>query len=179
MSQCSATTSFAGRRSVTMTVRLQTGFMSTQRQYFAPYLTPTHGFSSPLVQECPKCRATIEKNGGCNHMVCSTCRCEYCWVCLGPWAPHGASWWATLYNTPCHKLHLYACVCIFRYNCNRFNEKESKDARDLQTVSFWYLSLNSVDSTFSTALASSSGKISFLLQSLHEPSEESADGAQG
>ncbi|CAI8030003.1 E3 ubiquitin-protein ligase arih1 [Geodia barretti] len=43
-------------------------------------------------KECPKCRATIEKNGGCNHMVCSTCRCEYCWVCLGPWAPHGASW---------------------------------------------------------------------------------------
>lgn len=64
-------------------------------------------------KECPKCRATIEKNGGCNHMVCSTCRCEYCWVCLGPWEPHGSSW----------------------YHCNRYNEKECRDARDQQASS--------------------------------------------
>lgn len=44
------------------------------------------------LQECPKCHATIEKNGGCNHMHCSTCKAEFCWVCLGPWEPHGSSW---------------------------------------------------------------------------------------
>ena len=43
-------------------------------------------------KECPKCHATIEKNGGCNHMVCSTCKAEFCWTCLGPWEPHGSSW---------------------------------------------------------------------------------------
>ena len=55
---------------------------------------------------------TIEKDGGCNHMICKNiaCKAEFCWVCLGPWEPHGASW----------------------YSCNRFDEVESKQARDSQ-----------------------------------------------
>merc|ERR1712107_979392 len=49
---------------------------------------------------CPKCGATIEKDGGCNHMICKnqSCKADFCWVCLGPWEPHGSSW----------------------YNCNRY-----------------------------------------------------------
>jgi len=33
------------------------------------------------VKSCPNCRATIEKDDGCNHM---TCRCGYhwCWLCV-------------------------------------------------------------------------------------------------
>ncbi|MEQ2178048.1 E3 ubiquitin-protein ligase arih1l, partial [Goodea atripinnis] len=44
--------------------------------------------------ECPKCHVTIEKDGGCNHMVCrnQNCKAEFCWVCLGPWEPHGSAW---------------------------------------------------------------------------------------
>ncbi|XP_003382988.1 PREDICTED: E3 ubiquitin-protein ligase arih1-like [Amphimedon queenslandica] len=63
-------------------------------------------------KECPKCSATIEKNGGCNHMICcnNSCKAEFCWVCLGPWEPHGTSW----------------------YNCNRYNESDAKSARDAQ-----------------------------------------------
>eukprot|EP01135_Chromosphaera_perkinsii_P005909 Nk52_evm4s371 gene=Nk52_evmTU4s371 len=66
-------------------------------------------------KECPKCRVTIEKNGGCNHMMCrsTTCKYEFCWVCLGPWEPHGSSW----------------------YNCNRFEESESMTARKNQAKS--------------------------------------------
>ncbi|WFD35316.1 RBR-type E3 ubiquitin transferase [Malassezia cuniculi] len=64
-------------------------------------------------KECPKCRSTIEKNGGCNHMTCSKCRYEFCWICSGPWTEHGNSW----------------------YQCNRYDEKSSSEARDAQAKS--------------------------------------------
>lgn len=44
-------------------------------------------------KECPQCSVNIEKNGGCNHMVCSSCRHEFCWICGGDWAPHGSSFY--------------------------------------------------------------------------------------
>jgi ariadne-1 len=54
----------------------------------------------------------LEKNGGCNHLICKnqSCKYEFCWVCLSAWEPHGSSW----------------------YNCNRFNEDDAKKARDDQ-----------------------------------------------
>jgi len=30
---------------------------------------------------CPNCNAVIIKTAGCNHMVCSSCRYEFCWIC--------------------------------------------------------------------------------------------------
>lgn len=70
----------------------------------------TSNWIAANTKECPKCNATIEKDGGCNHMVCKKCRFDFCWVCLGPWEPHGSSW----------------------YNCNRYDEDEAKKARDAQ-----------------------------------------------
>ncbi|KAJ6636514.1 E3 ubiquitin-protein ligase ariadne-1 [Pseudolycoriella hygida] len=63
-------------------------------------------------KECPKCNVTIEKDGGCNHMICKNqnCKHDFCWVCLGSWQPHGSSW----------------------YNCNRYDEDEARAARDAQ-----------------------------------------------
>lgn len=73
----------------------------------------TSNWIAANTRECPKCHATIEKDGGCNHMLCKRCKFDFCWVCLGPWEPHGSSW----------------------YNCNRYDEDAAKKARDAQEKS--------------------------------------------
>ncbi|VDK67073.1 unnamed protein product [Onchocerca ochengi] len=72
----------------------------------------TSNWISANTKECPKCQVTIEKDGGCNHMTCKNvaCKMEFCWMCLGPWEPHGSSW----------------------YSCNRFDDTLAKQARDAQ-----------------------------------------------
>ncbi|CAH8463551.1 unnamed protein product [Dicrocoelium dendriticum] len=75
----------------------------------------TSNWIAANTKECPKCHATIEKNGGCNHMTCRNvdCKHEFCWLCLDRWEPHGARW----------------------YNCNRYDEATAKQARDAQAQS--------------------------------------------
>jgi ariadne-1 len=73
----------------------------------------TANWISANTKECSRCNSTIEKNGGCNHMTCRKCSYEFCWICMGPWSEHGSQW----------------------YNCNRYEEKSSTDARDHQAKS--------------------------------------------
>jgi len=40
-------------------------------------------------RKCPKCHRRIEKDHGCNHMICTKCKYEFCWVCMGDWKDHG------------------------------------------------------------------------------------------
>ncbi|KAL3917601.1 MAG: hypothetical protein SGILL_004635, partial [Bacillariaceae sp.] len=44
-------------------------------------------------QTCPSCNVNIEKNDGCNHMICSNPQClyEFCWICRKDWKLHGTS----------------------------------------------------------------------------------------
>eukprot|EP01121_Diplochlamys_sp_Union-15-3_P002140 TRINITY_DN1185_c0_g1_i2.p1 TRINITY_DN1185_c0_g1~~TRINITY_DN1185_c0_g1_i2.p1 ORF type:complete len:622 (+),score=122.87 TRINITY_DN1185_c0_g1_i2:56-1921(+) len=39
-------------------------------------------------KDCPNCSVAVEKNGGCNHMVCRMCSHEWCWLCIKPWKGH-------------------------------------------------------------------------------------------
>lgn len=32
-------------------------------------------------QKCPRCKIFISRNGGCPHMVCSKCHCDFCYNC--------------------------------------------------------------------------------------------------
>lgn len=54
---------------------------------------------------CPKCDSAIEKNGGCNHMVCKKCKYEFCWICMGNWSDHNNSY----------------------YKCNQFREVDVEE----------------------------------------------------
>ena len=51
--------------------------------------TATRRWLREFTKPCPGCHDPIEKNQGCNHMTCSSCHFEFCWVCMDPWSSHG------------------------------------------------------------------------------------------
>ncbi|XP_055630830.1 potential E3 ubiquitin-protein ligase ariadne-2 [Toxorhynchites rutilus septentrionalis] len=53
----------------------------------------TANYISAHTKDCPKCHICIEKNGGCNHMQCFSCKYEFCWMCLGNWKAHGSEYY--------------------------------------------------------------------------------------
>ncbi|KAF5532845.1 hypothetical protein FMEXI_12166 [Fusarium mexicanum] len=38
------------------------------------------------VKDCPKCTTAIQKAEGCNHMTCTVCQTQICWVCMATFA---------------------------------------------------------------------------------------------
>ena len=38
-------------------------------------------YGQPNAQHCPKCRILIQRNKGCDHMLCPGCRTEFCYKC--------------------------------------------------------------------------------------------------
>ena len=41
-----------------------------------------------LGKQCPSCKIYMEKNDGCNQMVCSSCNEKFCWDCENLWDKH-------------------------------------------------------------------------------------------
>eukprot|EP00463_Aulacantha_scolymantha_P001556 TRINITY_DN2182_c0_g1_i1.p1 TRINITY_DN2182_c0_g1~~TRINITY_DN2182_c0_g1_i1.p1 ORF type:complete len:192 (-),score=15.98 TRINITY_DN2182_c0_g1_i1:46-621(-) len=59
---------------------------------------------------CPKCKAAIEKDEGCNHMKCENCKFQFCWLCRQSVLDHNGKYksghWALYPNSPCYqKMH--------------------------------------------------------------------------
>ncbi|KAN0024539.1 hypothetical protein ACTFIV_008947 [Dictyostelium citrinum] len=57
-------------------------------------------------KQCPKCSVSVEKNGGCMHVVCSQCKYEWCWMCTHNWKGHNDF-----------------------YICNRFEKEKEKERK--------------------------------------------------
>ena len=45
------------------------------------------------VKNCPKCKSRIEKNAGCNHMHCTRCNYDFCWLCMRHYKPDHYKWY--------------------------------------------------------------------------------------
>eukprot|EP00128_Syssomonas_multiformis_P019004 Colp12_sorted_trinity150504_noHs@150 len=61
----------------------------TCKQYDKEYAKLNDASASYLrknTKKCPQCTSPIEKNHGCDHMTCSRCKHEFCWLCLTSWA---------------------------------------------------------------------------------------------
>ncbi|CAG2170475.1 unnamed protein product [Oppiella nova] len=41
-------------------------------------------------KQCPRCKAYIQKSEGCNHLRCSKCKYDFCWICLESWKKHNS-----------------------------------------------------------------------------------------
>lgn len=44
----------------------------------------SHDSHRDEIKPCPRCQVLIVKmnDGSCNHMVCSVCGAEFCWLCM-------------------------------------------------------------------------------------------------
>ncbi len=40
------------------------------------------------IRSCPKCHIQVLRDDGCDHMTCTKCRHEFCWVDLKPWSQY-------------------------------------------------------------------------------------------
>ena len=62
----------------------------------------TQAWKAQNTKACPHCSTAIEKNEGCLHMTCTSCRYEFCWNCLGVWRTHNEGYYrcSNQVNTP-------------------------------------------------------------------------------
>lgn len=85
---------------------------------------------------CPNCDNNIEKNGGCNHMSCSTCRKQFCWICLKDINKHSTGNCNSYVKPEMAKKRDQSRANLHRYLhfYKRFNIHETSSRGDLRTI---------------------------------------------
>lgn len=72
---------------------------------------------SAISKQCPFCKVHIERSGGCPHMTCAICSCDWCWTCGKSWYQTGNH--ETLLDTclndskNCLSAFLFFVICFF------------------------------------------------------------------
>jgi hypothetical protein len=61
---------------------------------------------------CPNCQLVIFKNGGCPYMVCTGCKFEFCWFCLGQTETHVHFKTPEAAICPSRALYLYSTIIV-------------------------------------------------------------------
>uniref|UniRef100_A0A1I8FYR1 RBR-type E3 ubiquitin transferase n=1 Tax=Macrostomum lignano TaxID=282301 RepID=A0A1I8FYR1_9PLAT len=62
-------------------------FRRSQDQLLAQWCNVTYSENGQILrraQRCPRCCVLIEKDSGCNHVICSRCGYEFCYACRAP-----------------------------------------------------------------------------------------------
>ena len=69
------------------------------------------------VKRCPKCKYFIEKNEGCNHMTCSYCKYQFCWLCMQEYKSGHYDLVGNCFGLQYSKSECFSNkLCIFLYN---------------------------------------------------------------
>jgi len=84
--------------------------VAADRTAFAAYALVTN------LKECPACRAPTMRDGGCNHMSCSRCGHQWCWMCKGDYNSNHFAWW-NLWGCPAAQEGGLACLGDDRFFC--------------------------------------------------------------
>ncbi|XP_071791878.1 uncharacterized protein [Asterias amurensis] len=84
---------------------------------------------------CPKCMAPIQKNDGCNHMKCTKCKHDFCWVCQEAWSKHSSE---TGGYFRCNRFEVVTKVEEKAENLLTDAEKKHRDMQELNRFIHFY-----------------------------------------
>lgn len=91
--------------------------------------------SATLIAEiskpCPQCAVRTEKNGGCDHISCSECQKQWCWICQCDWTLASGN----------AQLHDITCKHHSDISLQEFAEEELRPSAPVQTFHAVYLRL--------------------------------------
>ena len=71
---------------------------------------------SSKVKRCPKCKYFIEKNEGCNHMTCTYCKYEFCWLCMNEYKSGHYDLTGNCFGLQYSKAECFTnklCICLY------------------------------------------------------------------